>query len=334
MSYLATDRAIHARRGPSGYVPDARSALVVACEYPSAFLFPEKPPRTCGRISAYACGADYHWIIPPILKIFITSLERCLGISMIAYPFVDTAPILERDFARSAGLGWIGKNSFLINPQIGSFNLLAVCFLNMDIEYTQESITDRCGTCTRCITACPTGCILPDRTIDARRCLSYLTIENKDFIPRGLRKFLGEWVFGCDICQMACPWNKKVVDINRNSLFPPNIDLAFPDLAMSLALTSKEFNEKYGKTPVKRAKRRGFLRNLAVASGCLKAEETIPALAEIMAQETEPLIRAHAAWALGSFDTQHTRQVLERALITEKDPNVLDEIRYAMIGDL
>ena len=164
--------------------------------------------QTRGYIAAYARGHDYHMVIPERLKKLGAFIETQVGSALSYRYYTDTGPLLERDLAQRAGLGWIGKNTCLINPRFGSYFLLAEILLGIELEPDTPFTADRCGTCSRCISACPTGCILPDRTIDARRCLSYLTIENKDEIPLDLRPKLGNRVFGCDICQQVCPWNR------------------------------------------------------------------------------------------------------------------------------
>jgi epoxyqueuosine reductase len=180
----------------------------------------------------------------------------------------------------------------LINPKAGSTFFLAEILLGIELEPDQNIITDHCGTCTRCIQACPTQCIQPNRTLDARRCISYLTIELKDDIPEKLRPLMQDWIFGCDICQQVCPWNR--FSVSADSAFEPKIPL--PVLTSDLTLTSVEFNQRFKKSPIKRAKRRGYLRNLAVAVGNNGNENDIPNLEQAV-KDTEPLISAHAKWA-------------------------------------
>jgi epoxyqueuosine reductase len=207
--------------------------------------------------------------------------------------YTDTGPILERDLAQRAGLGWIGKNTCLINPKQGSYFLLSEILLDLELEPDAPFVTDHCGTCTRCIQACPTDCILPNRTIDARRCISYLTIELKDDIPIELREKIGDWVFGCDICQMVCPWNR----------FAPEGDSAFVDnetprtLTEELTLTPQTFNQRFKRNPIKRAKRRGYLRNVAVALGNVGDMYDLPVLQNIL-NDDEPMVCKHTQWAI------------------------------------
>jgi epoxyqueuosine reductase len=209
---------------------------------------------------------------------------------------VDTGPVQERVYARHAGLGWIGKNTCLINPKHGSYFLLAEILLGLELEPDPPVVTDYCGTCTRCIDACPTDCIRPDRTLDAGRCISYLTIENKGDIPDGLRGSTGEWVFGCDICQAVCPWNVRFASAAGDPALAAREGIPLPVLRDELRLTPQEFSRKFRRTPLKRAKRGGYLRNVAVAIGNGGSLEDLPALEELM-QEEDHLVREHARWA-------------------------------------
>lgn len=212
--------------------------------------------------------------------------------------YTDTGPILERDLAQRAGIGWIGKNTCLIHPKQGSYFFISEIFLDLALEPDPSFVTDHCGTCTRCITACPTDCILPNRTLDATRCISYLTIELKDDIPVELREKIGDWVFGCDICQMVCPWNRFAPQGDPAFSDDPSTSLrALPPLTGELTLTPEAFNQRFKRTPVSRAKRRGYLRNAAVALGNTGDAHALPALQNALNDE-EPLIREHAQWAI------------------------------------
>jgi epoxyqueuosine reductase len=213
--------------------------------------------------------------------------------------YTDTGPILERDLAQRAGLGWIGKNTCLITPRHGSYFFLAEILLGIELESDNPFKSDHCGTCTRCIQACPTGCISPDRTIDARRCISYLTIELKGDIPEEMRSLLGNWVFGCDVCQMVCPWNRFATE-KIDEAFSPRLEIARPNLIRELELTSEAFNQKFKNSPVKRAKQRGYLRNVSVAAGNSGDEKVIPAL-EKASIDAERLIGLHATWAVNKI---------------------------------
>ena len=290
MNYLAEERSRIRRADPKQILPECKSILVLALPY-QPLTFDLRPSTF--RIASYALGDDYHDIIPPKLKQIVEFIEEQLGHEIPNRYYTDTGPILERELAQRAGLGWIGKNSMLINPAVGSTFFLAEILLGIELEPDDTLISDHCGTCTRCISACPTQCILPNRTIDARRCISYLTIELKDNIPEDLRPLMQDWIFGCDACQQACPWNR--FSAQADSAFETKIPL--PVLTSDLTLTSVEFNQRFKGSPIKRAKRRGYLRNLAVAVGNNGTEKDIPTLEQAM-QDEEPMIREHAKWAL------------------------------------
>ncbi len=295
MKYLAEERSLARRADPKQILPECKSILVLALPYSplsryhSSFI----PSPSSFRIAAYALGDDYHDIIPPRLKLLVEFIEEQLGHSVPNRYYTDTGPVLERELAQQAGLGWIGKNSMLINPNAGSTFFLAEILLGIELEPDTEIITDHCGTCTRCLTACPTQCILPNRTLDARRCISYLTIELKNDIPENLRPLTEDWIFGCDVCQQVCPWNR--FSSPADSTFEPKIPL--PVVTSDLTLTSVEFNQRFKKSPIKRAKRRGYLRNLAVAIGNNESDDDIPIL-EQASQDDEPMILEHTKWAL------------------------------------
>lgn len=288
MDYLASERGRIRRADPKQILPECRSVLVLAIPY-SPIPQNEAHPN----IAAYAFGDDYHDIIPPRLQEIVAFIEEQVGHPISNRYYTDTGPILERELAQRAGLGWIGKNSMLINPQAGSTFLLAVILLGIELEPDDPFPTDHCGTCTRCIDACPTQCILPNRTLDARHCISYLTIENKGDIPEDLRPHIQNWIFGCDICQQVCPWNR----FSQPADPALELKIPLPVLTEDLLLSSVEFNQRFKKSPVKRAKRRGYLRNLAVAVGNKGDENDVPIL-EITAQDEDLLVREHARWAV------------------------------------
>jgi epoxyqueuosine reductase len=294
MNYLAEERSRTRRADPKQILPECKSILVLAIPY-SSNNSEFRILNSEFKIASYALGDDYHDIIPPRLKLIVEFIEEQLGHPIPNRYYTDTGPILERELAQRAGLGWIGKNTLLINPKAGSTFFLAEILLGIELEADQSLITDHCGTCTRCITACPTQCILPNRTLDARRCISYLTIELKDDIPENLRPLMKDWIFGCDACQQVCPWNR--FSASADSAFEPKIPL--PVLTSDLTLTSVEFNQRFKKSPIKRAKRRGYLRNLAVVTGNNGNENDTPILEQALhAAHDEPMIREHVKWAL------------------------------------
>jgi len=301
MDYLAKERSRTRRADPRLILPECKSILVMAAPYSPPHIAlsgaseasADETREAGGNMASYAWGDDYHEILPARMKELVLFVEEQVGGPIKSRWYTDTGPILERDLAQRAGIGWIGKNTCLIHPRHGSYFLLSEIFLDLALEPDPPVVTDHCGTCTRCIEACPTDCILPHRTIDARRCISYLTIELKDDIPTELREKIGDWVFGCDVCQMVCPWNR----------FAGEGDPAFadenplPSLTEELTLTSQEFSQRFKRTPVKRAKRRGYLRNVAVALGNTGNMQALPVLNQAL-EDKEPMVREHAKWAI------------------------------------
>ena len=290
MRYLAEERSRTRRADPKQILPECRSILVLATPY--------TPTHANGaelQIAAYARGADYHDVLPARMQALVQFIEEQTQGPVKSRWYTDTGPLLERDLAQRAGLGWVGRNSCLINPKQGSTFFLSEILLDLELEPDPPFTTDHCGTCTRCITACPTDCILPDRTLDARRCISYLTIELKDDIPLDLRDKIRDWVFGCDICQQVCPWNR----------FAPQGDPAFADATPpptpeDLTLTPQAFNQRFKRTPLQRTKRRGYLRNLAVTLGNSGDIHHLPMLQQAL-NDPEPMIREHAHWAIAKL---------------------------------
>ena len=311
MSYLADDRSRARRADPHLILPECKSILVLALPYSAPHQLPpnsknlvgEKKEGINGQIASYAWGDDYHLVIPKRLQALVKFIEEQIGHPIPNRWYTDTGPILERDLAQRAGLGWIGKNTCLINPHHGSYFLLAEIFLGIELEPDAAFQTDQCGTCTRCIEACPTECILPNRTIDARRCISYLTIELKDDIPTELRSSIGNWIFGCDVCQTVCPWNRFAAP-DGDPILAPRKNVPHPNLIREIEITSKEFNHKFKNNPVKRTKYRGYLRNVAVALGNSKDADAGPALKKAL-NHPEPVVREHARWALEQLEADH-----------------------------
>ena len=312
MDYLADDRSRARRADPHLILPECKSILVVALPYSAPHQLPpnslnlgeEKEGGIEGQIASYAWGDDYHLVIPQKLEALVEFIEKQVGHSVPNRWYTDTGPILERDLAQRAGLGWIGKNTCLINPHHGSYFLLAEILLGIELESDPPFQTDQCGTCTRCIEACPTQCILPDRTIDARRCISYLTIELKDDIPPDLRSFMGNWVFGCDVCQIVCPWNRFATSDGDPGLAPRK-NVPHPNLIHEIEIRSEEFNRKFKNSPIKRTKHRGYLRNVAVALSNSNNPAATPALKKAL-KHPEPMVREHAKWALEQIETDHS----------------------------
>lgn len=333
MAYLATERAFTQRVNPREILPGCRSILVLIAPYPVPK--PTKGTKVraeklSGRIASYAWGVDYHDVLLRQLAELAQFIVANTPPGTSCRSYTDTGPILERDLAQRAGLGWAGKNTCLIHPKVGSYFFLAEIFLNLDLEPDEPFIKDYCGKCRRCIDACPTGCILPERVLDARQCISYLTIELKNAIPVELRPFIDDWIFGCDICQQVCPWNERFASRLEISLFPPRRGVPTPNLLAEMDLSPGAFNEKFRGSPIKRAKRRGYLRNVAVALGNAQVENACGVLQRIIKLDPEPLVRSHAAWALGQIGGSGSQEALRQALAQETAPEVAAEIHSAL----
>jgi epoxyqueuosine reductase len=332
MGYLNSPRSRACRAHPERILPECCSIVVLGVQY----LAPQQSNldggdhhRLEGKVAAYAWGLDYHEFLPARLAALVRFIESQVGQPIPNRYYTDTGPLLERELAQRAGLGWIGKNTCLINPNGGSYYLLAEILLDLELEQDLPFTADRCGTCSRCIQACPTGCILPDRTLDARRCISYLTIELKSSIPPDLRSLMDSWVFGCDVCQQVCPWN-RFADCEHDPEFGQYLAGPTSNLLEEFTLNGGDFNRLYRHSPLRRAKRGGYLRNLAVALGNSHDQAAVNVLAQALLSDDEPLVREHAAWALGQLGGAAARQALESALKAEVDSMVNSEIQSAL----
>lgn len=330
MAYLARDDAMAKRRDPRRILPGARSIVCVALSY---WTGEEPPPtRASGRIARYARGDDYHEVLLARLQDLAAEIEAMGG---EAKAYTDTGPIMEVSHAVRAGLGWRGKNGLLLSEQGGTWFLLGEVLTTLELT-PDEPVTPRCGSCTRCLDACPTDAFPAPYEVDANRCISYLTIENKGAIPEGLREGHGRWVFGCDVCQEVCPWSIKFPtptgdrSVHSSPIdLSPRDELAAPDLIELLALDDESFRERFRGSPIKRAKRRGLLRNVAVGLGNLRDPDSVPALAEALS-DPSPLVREHVAWALGRIGDKAARAALREALERETEPTVAAAIRAAL----
>ncbi len=279
-----------------------------------------------GRIAAFAHGPDYHDAIGQRVQVLWTFLrEQVPGARGRCY--VDTGPVLERDFAQQAGLGWCGKNTCLIDARAGSYLLLAEIVTDAELACS-EPAEPRCGTCTACLQACPTQALVAPHVLDARRCIAYLTIENRGPIPRALRPLLGQWIFGCDACQEACLWNRRRRPPAPDPA-PGNADLEQADLVELLALDAEGFRRRFRGTAILRARRRGLARNVAVALGNCGDLAAVPALERALT-DPDPLVRGHAAWALGHLAGEQARAPLLAARQRESEASVREEIDLAL----
>ncbi|MFL5761040.1 MAG: tRNA epoxyqueuosine(34) reductase QueG [Thermomicrobiales bacterium] len=313
---------------PCNLMPSARSILSVGVDYRS--VDPDKPddmPR--GRIARYAWGLDYHKLLKTRMRSLHRAMEREVGRSIEARFLVDTARIVDRAVAARSGLGWYGKNSCIIVPGHGSWVLLGELVLDLELQ-PDEPLAKNCGRCQICLDRCPTGAISAPYTIETPRCLSFQTIEQRGSIPRELRAKMGDWVFGCDICQEVCPYTKAVTVDADPAFSPRTIDNAYPSLARLLTMDQDGFSALYAGTPVTRAKRRGLARNAVVVLGNIGTDDDLPLLLKAMTAHDEPLVRAHAAWAVGHIGGSQARNALESSLATELDETVIGEVRLAL----
>ena len=325
LDYMKRTEAL--RRDPEKLVPWAVSVISVGMNYYTAFPRPEQVNEAKGWISRYAWGDDYHDMMKDKLEALLIRVQELYPVPVQGRAFVDSGPVLERDLAGVAGLGWIGKNTHLISPRKGSWFFLGELFVDLPLAYDRP-IRDRCGRCELCLKACPTDAFIGPYVLDARRCISYLTIELKGWMPRHLRPLVGNHVFGCDICQEVCPYNVKA-KASPEDAYQPRAGLHAPQLIPLLALDRDEFGRRFKGSPILRAKRRGFLRNVAVALGNLKCLEAVPALIRALDDE-EPLVRGHAAWALGQIGSQSAMDALEERRRIENDSAVRHEIADAI----
>lgn len=372
MGYLARPDALAARADVHQRLPTARSLIVLGVSHPVWPLPPElalDPAR--GRIASYAWGEDYHDLLKPRLYALDRWLREQSGRATLGKISVDSAPVLERSWAQQAGLGFIGKNTCLIHPQLGSWLLLATLLVPEELDpddppsLTTELVAAApitlhddsspaggfahqsprapswqfasrerggCGGCTRCLVDCPTQAFASPFVLDARRCISYLTIELKGAIPRDLRPQLGNWIFGCDVCQAVCPWNgrhRQADAAKAAGLFSPRVDDLAPRLLELIELDAAALAARFRRSPLRRVGRRGLLRNVCVALGNWGDPAAAPALTRRLA-DPEPLLRGHAAWALGRIHAPAARQALDRAWLSEADVDTRLEIGLAL----
>jgi epoxyqueuosine reductase len=292
MDYL--ERRVGARLEPASVLPGARSALCVALQYHPLHGEEEPEGDLWPRVARYARGRDYHDLMGERLARLAARIREAFP-GTATRPYVDTGPVLERELAARAGLGAIGKHTNLLHPEAGSWFLLGELFTTLDLA-PDTPLADLCGSCTRCLEACPTGALPEPYHLDSTRCISYWTIEHRGPIPEEVRPLLGDWVFGCDLCQEACPWNAAPAAADHPELHLPPERGAL-DLAALLRLPRADYVERFRGSPMKRARREGLRRNAAVAIGNRQDPRFIPALTEALDDE-DSAVRSHAAWAL------------------------------------
>jgi epoxyqueuosine reductase len=300
MGYMARPDRVARRRDLGAILPGARSLVIVGLDYHTLPLPPEAlndPSR--GRIAAYAWGEDYHELMLPRLKELAGWLRAESGGRAASRAYVDTGAILERSHAQQAGLGFTGKNTMLIDPRRGSDFFLGELITDAVFDsYDHPQREGLCGSCQRCLAACPTSAFPEPYVLDARRCISYLTIEHGGWIDRGLRPLIGNWVFGCDVCQVVCPWQRFGVQSQETGFFPLGLDRAAPPLRQLLALTPAGFESLFGGSALTRTGRDQMVRNACVAAANGGQTDCVPLLIALL-DDASAIVRGHAAWALG-----------------------------------
>jgi epoxyqueuosine reductase len=319
MAYMAREDRVARRRDLNVILPNVRSLIVVALAYhtlsvPSHIL--NDPSR--GRIAAYAWGQDYHDVIAARLEQLAAWLRAEAG-GLTYRVYVDTGALLERSHAQQAGLGFIGKNTVLIDPKRGSYLLLGELLTDLVFDaYDTPHRETMCGKCNRCRVACPTDAFPQPYVLDARRCISYLTIEYKGYVPHALRPLLGNWIMGCDVCMDVCPFTRFATPTPEPAFQPPELERAAPRLARLLRLSAAEFAEFFAGSPVLRLRHERLLRNACLAAGNSADVTLLPSLHELLADDS-PLVRAHAAWAIARLAGATARETLHTALRRETD---------------
>ncbi len=300
MPYLARQDSRLARKDPSLLLPGVRTVISLAAPYPLVSKDPQKqndPPQ--GRVASYACLEDYHNGLHDLAAKLAKQL-RILAPGSLTRVCVDTTPVLEKAYAHKAGLGWIGQNTLLFNPEYGSRLLLAEILTTLELPPDPVLTGDPCADCGLCLEACPTGALLGDRKMDSRRCLSYLTIENRAEIPIQFRQGLGNRVFGCDACQQACPYNQ--LPFPPETLLPLSVRLSpLVDLQTEIEMDSKDFKLKYAGTPVMRAKHLGFLRNLIIAAANSDDKNLLPQLQRLKSEYQDPMLQETLDWSIDNL---------------------------------
>ena len=328
MRYLIDRKEAYAH--PRSVLDGARSILMLGMNYRTG---ESVPANLCdGRVSRYAWGTvDYHDLIHARLKELVHWYRQQFPQARLR-GVVDTAPLLEREFAQLAGLGWVGKHTLLLNRQQGSWFFLAALLSDHQLEFDTPYEMDYCGSCRACLDACPTAAFPEPYVLDATRCISYLTIELRESVPLELREGLEEWVFGCDICQEVCPWN-RAAPISQESEFAPDSQQNPLDLVRLFDLDESAFRQRFRRTPLWRSKRRGLLRNAALALGNRPSDTGLSALLRGL-HDHEMIVRAAVAWALGRYGQDAATSALQERLVMEPEHDVREEIKIALGGDV
>lgn len=327
MGYMARDDHVIRRDDLNEVLPGAQSLIMVGLDYRSLTVSEDvlnDPAR--GRIASYAWGLDYHDLMEPRLEAFTEWLQAEASSAIDHKVYVDTGAILERSHAQQAGMGFIGKNTMLIHPHRGSYFFLGEIITSLEFDsYDTPHKPTMCGTCTRCLIACPTDAFPKPHVLDARRCISYHTIENKGWIDRALRPQFGNWVFGCDICQDVCPFQRFSQTTLEDEFFPDSADYAAPHLSELLTLTDDTFRARYTGSPIYRIRRKRLVRNACIAAGNSLDPQFIPYLIQLL-YDDEPLVRGHAAWGLWRIMGMEAIKQINELYYREPDAAVRAEI--------
>lgn len=345
MAFMRRDAALLAN--PRRIVPAAQSVVVIGAFYDRGYRVPL--PIGHGRVARYAWGRDYHKVLRKRLRILCQRVEKYLGRTVNYRVFSDSVPLLERALARRAGLGFIGKNTLLIIPRAGSFLFLAEVLWDLEVSGLPSQVATskeskskaRCGSCSQCLEGCPTDALVGDKLLDARRCISYLTIERRGVLTLQERSWIGEWIFGCDVCQDVCPFNVRAIAKRAK---PDLSDFSAEhgagqslDLSLTLEIRSdEEFVKRFAGTPIMRAKRDGLLRNAAVVAANTRAHRALDSLEKAVMQDPSPIVRAHALWAyvtLANYEGNRARlRAQELLVISRADRDQIVQVEADALG--
>jgi len=328
MSYMTRRPELNAR--PQTLVPYSQSLITLAIDYYADTPAGEHENRF-GRIARYAWGRDYHDVVGPRLRTLVGMIEKIAGREIRSRCFVDAVPLLERAVAARAGLGFFGKNTNLLQPKKGSWFFLSEILLDLELPADDRVVKVSCGSCHRCIDACPTNAFPNPYVLDSGKCISYLTIENKGAIPVDIRASIGDWVFGCDVCQEVCPFNRfagetQWPELRAEAGVGPRLELVE---VLSIS-SDAEFKERFRGTALLRPRRRGLLRNAAVVAANVGATATVPVLIERIETDIEPLIRSHCLWALSKLDVTRAKPIARRMMKSDPDAMAREEAQMIL----
>ena len=334
MGYMARADRVQRRQDLRQIMPTAKSLILVGLDYHTHFADEaalNDPSR--GRIASYAWGLDYHQVLAVRLEMFADWLAEGSGGEPQRKVYVDTGAVLERSHAQQAGMGFIGKNTMLIHPRRGSYFFIGEILSSLEFDdYDRPHRASMCGSCARCLNACPTDAFPKPFVLDARRCISYHTIENKGWIDRGLRADFGNWIFGCDVCQDVCPFQRFASETDEVAFLPLDIQRAAPKLTDILMSTESSFRQMFRRTPLARIGRERLVRNACVAAGNWGDERAIPYLIQLL-YDGSPLVRGHAAWALWQTMALDSSQLLTDLYRRDDDERVRQEVAALLESD-